>query len=156
MVMLVFIFPGYAQAKGFNIPPNVFRAKNLINAQKQAKASRKPITIILSRITSTCPLLHQATQAALDFYKMKTVVVFVEKKDFPLLPEAVVDALQSSKTGRYYPTTIIFDVGLTAALAYIPYMGDKSKRQAAFNQSLINAKKTAKEIKRKRKEKSKK
>lgn len=112
-------------------PRGSFELADIEKAKAQATAEKKDLAFIYTDKSSTCGLCQGAASAFIDAVKSKTIIIYVDSKDYkavwPKLPEAV---RQGFTPGKFIPKIAITDASaskLTTSLTYEAYKEDDRK-----------------------------
>ena len=119
----------------FEVPKSIHSASELDQALAEARAKKKPVTIILSDKATTCGLCSSASTQIIKEFKPKSVMLYVESGEVSKLPEAARTALHAADSGTFIPKTVVMNSDLTAAIAYVPY----AREGAVFQKSIRDA-----------------
>lgn len=123
----------------FAIPKKAYRVSQFEEAKAEAAAAGKPITVILSDATTSCPLACDASTAVFNTLGRKTVIVYVGRggAEWQALPGLLKEAFQKPEAGTFIPKTVIVDPEVSRVIAFVPY-GNPGE----MNKALSKAKKT--------------
>jgi hypothetical protein len=112
---------------GLRLGSGVYEISELTEAQAEASKEGKPVTFLLTKKDSTCPLCNNAGKEILDQLDRDTVVVYLE--DARKAPKKVGAALKSG--GKYIPKAAVFTPDLAKSLGLVTYESiDKEGRKA--------------------------
>ena len=102
---------------------SVYRISNLAQAQKTARAQKKPIMFLYSREHSQCPQTREANFYLMEKMHDRAVIVFVEfgKRDWAQLPCFVQREFRSKEIGTYIPRAVFVNSIMNEVVATTPY-----------------------------------
>lgn len=129
-ILLFAIFLGLNTQNGwatFQLPPYVYTANKLAEAQAKAKSQNLPIVILYSDKKSTCPKCDDASNDVIYTLNKNSIMVYIEYSELNKLPDDIVRALHTPEAGDFIPKTAIVDCELKQVLYIIPYV-DRNDR----------------------------
>ncbi len=124
LFLVFFVQNGWAT---FQLPPYVFTANKLAEAQAKAKSQNLPIVILYSDKKSTCPKCDDASNDVIYTLNKNSIMVYIEYSELNKLPDVIVRAFRSPEAGKFIPITVIVDYELKQVLYIIPYV-DRNDR----------------------------
>jgi hypothetical protein len=105
----------------FDIPSYVYTIDQLQQAKEDAKAGDKQIVFLYSNKDTTCALASRASTNIIQRFKDSAVIVYFCKDGWAKVPRIVREAINSPEAGRFIPTTVVVDSGMTEVVSIIPY-----------------------------------
>lgn len=119
LIMNISLLTNWVEA-AFSLPPYVYKADRLAEAQEAAGKLNKPIIFLYSDKQTTCPLCTDASNDVLYKFKDMGIIVYCEEKKS--LPSLVQDAMNSPEAGKYIPITVITNPSVQKVIYILPYI----------------------------------
>lgn len=127
------------KANAFTIMDHVFRMDQFENAGKEALEKNQALIFLYTYEDTSCGLNKTASIDVMEFFKDKAVVVYACSRNNTVktnLPAIVKDALDSEKSGKYVPKTVVISPDMKEVIDIIPYSRDSYDRKRLMNEAL--------------------
>lgn len=127
------------KANAFTIMDHVFRTNQLEEAEKAALEKNQAIVFLYTYEDTTCGLNKTASMDVMEFFKDRAAVVYVcsrNKAEKESLPGPVREALDSERSGKYVPKTIVFSPQTMTVMEVIPYVKDETERKRLMQETM--------------------